>query len=253
MIAPYKAIIVDDDPWTLVDIRSCFPFASNGFNIVAECASYESALPLIIEHHPELVITDIRMEQHSGLDLIRECRKQGLKSLFIILSGYDSFSYAKEAIELGALHYMLKPINDSEARQVMQRVVDYLALLAPDINDPDDTADSFQRLLYYLDAHSDKSITLDDLSRTFFLNKTYICDLFRRRTGKTFTEYLAGLRISRACHLLAHTNLSVGMVAQRVGFDDTRYFARIFKSVTNQTPRSYRDKNTVKETSADPA
>ncbi|MGI5877619.1 MAG: response regulator transcription factor [Christensenellales bacterium] len=243
----YKAIIVDDDPWTLIDIRACFPFEANGFTVVAECGSAEAALPIILAHRPELVITDIRMERGSGLELIRACRERGLMNLFIILSGYDTFEYAQEAVELGAFRYMLKPISDSEAQQVMQQAAARVAGMKErgkdEPEEPTDEGDTFERIIGYLERHSAENITLDKLSRTFYINRTYICDLFRKRTGKTFTEHLSDIRVRKACFLLKNTTLAISTVALRVGFDDARYFSRVFKSIMGMTPFEYRIAN----------
>lgn len=238
----YRVIIADDDPWAIIDIKSCFPFASYGFGVVAECASAETALPLIVEQLPQLVITDIRMEQKNGLDLIRSCRARSIPSLFVILSGYDSFEYAKEAVKLGAFYYMLKPIRDSEAKDVLQRAASQLA--SSTTSQPRGTGnidnDPFQRMIRFLQERSGEACTLEDLSNTFFLNRTYICDLFKKRTGKTFTENLADIRMHKARSLLVNTSLSVNAVAQRVGINDSRYFARVFKTIMGTTPSGYR-------------
>jgi two-component system response regulator YesN len=245
----YKAIIVDDDQWTLVDMKACFSFDKFGFTIISESTSAEAAFPLIVQHRPDLVITDIRMESGSGLDLIRKCREKNIQSIFVILSGYDRFDYAQEAIKLGAFYYMLKPICDNEAHGVMQKVLLQLSDneqgkdLLSSVSDSDDT---FQAMLSYLEAHSDELITLDDLSQTFFLNRTYICDLFRKRTGKTFKRYLNDIRIYRACTLLKRSSLPVVSIAQRVGFDDAHYFARVFKEIMKIRPGEYRIRNMCK-------
>jgi YesN/AraC family two-component response regulator len=238
----FKTILVDDDPWALVDIKSCFPFESCGFRVVAECASAESALPTIMQYRPELVITDIRMGSGSGLDLISKCRAQDILSLFIILSGYDRFEYAKEAIKLGAYYYMLKPINDSEAQTVMRQAAQHLLNHEPlpEAWGGSGESDAMQNMLNYIDVHSSEDINLSRLSKAFFLNRTYICDLFRKKTGRTLREHLHIIRIGKACRLLSGTAMPIGSVAHRVGFEDTHYFSRVFKTVMNMTPLAYR-------------
>lgn len=238
----YKTIIVDDDPWALVDIKACFPFEANGFSVVAECTNAEVALPLILHHQPKLVITDIRMGSASGLDLIRKCRDKGVTALFVILSGYDSFEYAKEAISLSAYCYMLKPINDREAQTVMRQAAQYLSLHEPllETRIGFDDYDAFQSILTYIDLHSNEEINLSDLSGIFFLNRTYICDLFRKKTGRTFKEHLNMIRIRKACRLLSDSSHDIGSIAHCVGFDDTHYFSRVFKAIMKTTAREYR-------------
>ena len=247
----YHAIIVDDDKWTLEDIKRSFHFESNGFDLIAECTSAEDALPEIITHSPELVITDIRMERDSGLDLIRRCREKGIHSFFIILSGYDKFEYAKEAIHQGAFYYMLKPIDDREAQQVMHQITDILSgrqekpsSSPPTVKEPGgEKTDSFKQIINYLEYHcDDSSVNLDILSETFFVNRTYICDMFRKRLDKTFTQYFTELRMKKACELLKKEVVDLGSVAARVGYEDPGYFSRVFKKTMGMLPMQYHEK-----------
>lgn len=66
------------------------------------------------ETDPDVVFVDIRMEEMDGLTLIEELQKKGKNAVFVIVTAYDEFSYAKKAIELGAKNYLLKPIDRQE-------------------------------------------------------------------------------------------------------------------------------------------
>lgn len=240
----YRVIIVDDDYWAMKDIVRSFCFARHGFIVVAQCGSAEEALIDIVKHRPDMVITDIRMERESGLHLIRRCREKGIDALFIILSGYDRFDYAKEAIKQGAFYYMLKPIDDREANELMRQAAQALdnarisGHRCPDA--AESSEDSFQKLLDYLEFNSTSHLDLDMLSETFFINRTYICDMFRKHLNTTFTKYLTDLRLKKAKELLETTALDISAVAARAGFGDASYFSRVFRKATGLPPLQYR-------------
>lgn len=72
---------------------------------------------------PDIVITDIRMVHVGGLELIGRCRAQGIRSQFIIISGYNEFEYAKAALRMEVLDYILKPIDDEELHGAVEKAV----------------------------------------------------------------------------------------------------------------------------------
>ena len=92
-------------------IKRMIPWEELGFELVGEAADGEMALPLLIRQQPDLLITDIKMPFMDGLTLARLAKKEipGLK--VVILSGYDDFNYAKQAIGIGVEDYLLKPIT----------------------------------------------------------------------------------------------------------------------------------------------
>ena len=105
----YKAIIIDDEPWTIIDIEKTFSLEDMGFEIVGSYRTPQKALPAIISKKPDLVITDIRMPGMTGMELIKSVRNQKINCEFIIVSGHSDFSYAQEAISYGVAGYCLKP------------------------------------------------------------------------------------------------------------------------------------------------
>ena len=96
----YKAIIVDDEPWTIIDIEKTFCLEDMGFEIIGSYRTPQKALPAIVSKKPDLVITDIRMPGMTGLELVKSVREQNVNCEFIIVSGHSDFSYAQEAISL---------------------------------------------------------------------------------------------------------------------------------------------------------
>ena len=106
-----KIFLAEDEVVVRETIKRMIPWEGLGFELVGEAADGEMALPLLIRQQPDLLITDIKMPFMDGLTLARLAKKEipGLK--VVILSGYDDFNYAKQAIGIGVEDYLLKPIT----------------------------------------------------------------------------------------------------------------------------------------------
>lgn len=106
-----KIFLAEDEVVVRETIKRMIPWEELGFELVGEAADGEIALPLLIRQQPDLLITDIKMPFMDGLTLARLAKKEipGLK--VVILSGYDDFNYAKQAIGIGVEDYLLKPIT----------------------------------------------------------------------------------------------------------------------------------------------
>ena len=119
----YKVILVDDEPFALEGIKLMVEWEELGFEIVDMCENGEEALACIEACKPDLVVTDIRMPVLDGLELIDQVQKAGNDPVFIILSGYNDFEYARSALKYGVKHYLLKPALDKEWEAVIQLVI----------------------------------------------------------------------------------------------------------------------------------
>ena len=234
-----KCILVDDDRWALVDIRASFPLAEYGFEVAAECLNAEDALEAIHQHRPELVITDVCMEMASGIDLLRTCRQNGIPAQFVVVSGYDQFSYVQEALNNGALYYLLKPISTADARRALDRVQQ---ALDPRTDELPGETDSFQRVLAYMQLHYAEQFSLEDVAQRFGFHKNYLSELFSKQVGMGFARYKTTLRIEAAQKLM-RSGLNASEAAARSGFSDVHYFSRVFKRMTGKSPIEWRNQN----------
>ncbi len=118
--ALYKIFLVEDEIVAREGIRDTVAWAACGFELVGEAADGESALPLIQQSRPDLLITDIRMPFMDGLQLTRLVRERLPQTRIVILSGYDEFSYAQAAIALGVSEYILKPVSAHDLEQMLR-------------------------------------------------------------------------------------------------------------------------------------
>ena len=101
-------------------------------------------------------------------------------------------------------------------------------------------SEAFLEVLQYVNGHYHENLTLQVLADEFFMNRNYIGQLFIKHVSKSFTDYLAELRVRHACELLKNSNLPIQRVGERVGYPDAYYFSKIFKKIVKKTPREYR-------------
>ena len=106
-----KTFLVEDEVIVRETIKRMIPWEQYGFELAGEAADGEMALPLILKCRPDLLITDIKMPFMDGLTLCKLVKKELPDIKIVILSGYDDFNYAKQAISIGVEDYLLKPIT----------------------------------------------------------------------------------------------------------------------------------------------
>ncbi|WP_071130588.1 response regulator transcription factor [Enterococcus timonensis] len=118
-----QVLIVDDEPAIQEGLPLLIDWKSLGYEICAVAPNGKEGLAAIKKFQPDVVITDIRMPILTGLEMLKEAQKQGHTDFYaIILSGYSDFSYAKEAIHIGAASYLLKPIDEDELIEILKKI-----------------------------------------------------------------------------------------------------------------------------------
>lgn len=118
----YKVIIADDEPKMLKLIKMLGHWDEYQIEIVDECRSGRQTLESIRKNKPDFVLSDIKMPDLDGIGLIEKTRKEGIESLFILISGYRHFEYARSAIALNVVDYLLKPINEEQLNATLEKV-----------------------------------------------------------------------------------------------------------------------------------
>lgn len=98
----------------------------------------------------------------------------------------------------------------------------------------------FADILHYVDTHYSEKISLQELSDKFSINYTYLSQLFKKISGKSFSDYLTEIRLVHACRLLTDTETNITLISECVGFHDYRYFCSSFKNAYGMSPRQYR-------------
>jgi len=115
----YKVFLVEDEIVVREGLRNNIEWEQYGFTYIGDAADGEMALPLIRKIKPDVLITDIRMPFMDGLDLSAFVRKELPNTKIAIISGYDDFSYAQQAIHIGVEQYLLKPITKAKMIEML--------------------------------------------------------------------------------------------------------------------------------------
>ncbi|MFW6015833.1 MAG: response regulator [bacterium] len=122
----YKVVLIDDEKWILKDLELLVDWSELGFEIIAQYTDSSQALAFMKKIPVDLLICDIRMPGINGIDLMEKIKNKYPDIVVIFISAYSEFSYAQKAIALGAFEYILKPTNDFELKEVLERARNYL-------------------------------------------------------------------------------------------------------------------------------
>lgn len=249
----YTVILVDDEPLCLRGMVSSFKWSQYGFEIVYKTTNQETALEMIKELDPDVVCTDMRMPKISGIDLIKAARAMNAKAKFIIVSGFEDFEKACEAIRYNAFRYCLKPIDREEADDVLRELKQILDQEHPEQSESQNTAkeeipvsiqnQKFQKMVQYIDAHYKDSFNLEELAKKFDLNASFASRLFSQHFSMGFSQYVNKIRTAHAAELLVSTKISVEEIGLAVGYRDTAYFSKVFKKYYGEAPYAWRCRN----------
>ena len=119
-----KVFLVEDEYAIREGIKKSVNWEQNGFELVGEAGDGEVAFPKIMKTEPDILITDIRMPFMDGLELSRLVKKEMPNIRIIVLSGYDDFNYAKQAISIGVEEYILKPVSGESLMSELLKISD---------------------------------------------------------------------------------------------------------------------------------
>lgn len=232
------------------------------FEVVGDASNGMEGYALILEKRPQIVLTDIRLPGITGLQMIKDVLEV-YRPQVIVISAYSEFAYAKEAIELGVLRYLVKPIDENELIESLH----YAASKWDASNEektgssenpaqtvlnevPGDSSRYTIKLKQYIKKHFADDITVGDIASAMNLSESHLNRIFKHDTGYSINEYRIMYKMYMACRFLADENIRVLEVAKRIGVDNQRYFSAFFKKYTNMTPLEFREKMFRKDESA---
>lgn len=104
---------------------------------------------------------------------------------------------------------------------------------------------AFLYMIKYIDLHLTEDCSLQQLSREMNMTANYLGQVFKRETGKSYTQYITELRIARSKEMLLSGDLSIGEIGTALGFNDYFYFLKTFKRITGMTPKQYRQEQGI--------
>ncbi len=237
-----RVLLVDDEIMIREGFKRLFDWEAHDCEVVGEAADGMEALTQIDTLHPDIVIMDINIPIMNGLKVIQLSRMKHPNTAFVIVSGYDDFSYCREALRLQITDYILKPVNYEEFGTCIDNLK--ISLFEQRVSDAAEPEKQEERTITgitrYLQEHLAEEISLSVLAEQFHLNPQYISQLFKSEIGVNFLAYLTNIRMEKAKKLLLATSLSIAEVAEQSGYRDYRVFTKAFKKSEGITPSQYR-------------
>lgn len=237
-------LIIDDEPKIRNGLTNLLSKHEN-WNISGAFADAASALKFLYESENDVLITDIKMPGMSGLDMISRIRERNPEIPVIILSGYGNFLYAQRAIELGVRKYLTKPTDTKELISVLEHIESEIRKETENLRGSTDAVSNLLvlRAIQYMEKHYRDKISLKDVACELYISPNYLSELFKKQTGKTFSDYLLSLRMEKSKLFLSNVAYKVSEIAELVGFSDSRYFSSSFKKFYGMTPMEYRNQH----------
>lgn len=253
----YRILIADDEPIERMVISKTIQDYFGDEIELYQAENGREAINVFKEKDCQIVLMDISMPGINGLDAAEEIRKTDRICSIIFLTAYDEFDFAKRAIKVHALDYLLKPSAKEELIIVLEEAIHLAGQKPAEI---DITVSEFEEehrdekpdllknqvimehIRDYVESHYMQDITLQDAAAQLHYSDAYFCRFFKQNFDKNFIMYLSELRVEKAKELLSDVTVNVKDIGHRVGFHDSSYFTKVFKRVTGVTPSEYRNK-----------
>ena len=239
-----KVLIVEDEEMIRKGIVLTVDWAALDCVVVGEAANGAQGLEAARRLEPSLIITDLKMPQMDGIEMLTALRKEGCTAYVIILTAYDNFAYAQSALRLGAVDYLLKPFHDGDLENAITRVQQRQqpAADAAPIGTPrkGDKSKYVLEAMDYISKHyNEPDISVGTVAQSLNISEGYLSHTFKKETDYTLLNYLTRYRIHKAMELLKDCRVKVYEVAEQVGYRDIAYFSATFKKYAGISPSEY--------------
>ena len=243
-----KILIVEDEEIIRNGLKHAIDWLAMGCMVIGTAQDAEEGILLIKEESPDIVIADICMPQISGLEMIEE----GLKHRFfysIVLTGYSEFKYAQQAIKMGVIDYLLKPVDEEELVQVINKIrkqiMEKREVLADNklenlFNTADKSEDVYVKRTYeIIKERYHEKLSINEVAEELNVSPSFLSRRIRGNLNATFVDVLNQYRVNRSIGLLNKGTMRIYEIADSVGFNEYKYFCSVFKKYIGVTPSDF--------------
>ena len=262
----YRLLVADDE---IIERKVLLKTLQK--NLEGQCELFQAengreALEIYEKEKIPIAILDIEMPGINGIQAAEKIREKDKNCCIIFLTAYDEFSYAKKAITVRALDYILKPWDEKELMLVLEeamrlagekeeqtrigKVAEQAEAGQQIMEEEPDYANENLRISKVTEMLKDyicenymKDLSVQQMAEKTNYSEPHFCRLFKQSFGQKFTSYLTGYRINMAKKMLERPTVNGKDVGKNVGYEDSNYFTKVFRRITGQSPTEYR--NTV--------
>lgn len=245
-----RILIAEDEQRARRGLKSLITSMSQNYQVVAEASDGKQALEMIQIIKPDVVFTDLRMPYMDGIALIKAAQAAEIHSKYVIVSAYEEFEVARQAISLGVVDYLVKPITYDEVKELMERLEagryfgtkeEGTALLLKEKYP--DAHPLVRKALSFIETGYSSKISQKELAENLGVSKEYLCYLFNRDVGEPFAKFVKNYRIEMAKRLLDAGGMAKEEIPYSVGFSDPKYFNKVFREVAGLSVAEYLKEN----------
>ena len=263
----FSILVLDDEKLVLEGLCRYIEYSRLPLHLIASARSGNEALDICLKHRPDIIITDVKMPGMDGIQLTKEILNiENYTPCIIVISAYSDFSYVQQLIKNPyVIDYILKPIDKVELHKSLVRAISVCkggSLNRSCIANPSNVdfdlpascaefqwnergitsiAPIVRKVMDFVELHyAEPDITLAEIAKHFYVSPNYLSFCFKKEMGIGFTVYLRNLRVEKSKEFLKDIKLKIYEVAAKVGITDARYYTRIFREVTGESPKEYR-------------
>ena len=244
-------MIVDDESAILEGISRLLDWKALGFSQIRTARSGFEVISHVVDWKPDICLMDVRIGNEYGYELINRLSEMGVRSNYIMMSGYDDFTYACEALRCGALDYLLKPVDGGKLLQrVRQIIVEKLHGTIPEENEAEtdpilkrpypELSPLIRKIVMIVAMEYGQHVSLKSIADRFRMNPTYLGQIFIKETGMKFTEYLMSYRMHVGRCRIMDTDSKISEVASEIGYTNMNYFYQHFHNYYGISPLKMR-------------
>lgn len=257
----YRVLVADDEPIERMIVARTIKKYFSGQLEVVEAVNGREAAKFFTEKDCQIALLDIEMPGVNGLEAAWQIREKNRDCSIIFLTAFDEFNYAKRAISVHALDYLLKPGTEEELVTVLEEAIRLLNERTDGLREDrkeilpkkqekkkDIQPESgnirmsavAENIRQYISMHYKEDISLQSVAEEMNYSDAYFCKIFKQCFDKSFIVYLTEFRMEQAKQLLADVRINVKDISTNVGYRDSNYFAKVFKRAVGSTPTEYR-------------
>ncbi len=253
----YRVLIAEDEEIARRALRLVCERSGCPVEVVFEAATGRQVVESLGKLRPHIILMDVVLPGVDGLAATRYVQRLYPATKVAIVSAYDKFDYAQEALRAGAVDYLLKPVRPEQLVALLKKLcadldaedarkaaasvfLDSFEGEASDHEQRSPHYTALRRAEAYIAENYARGLTLKQVAAHATMAPTYFSRIFKQEMGCTFTEYLTRMRLEKAKHLLSTTALPIAEIAYAVGYQGPNYLTGVFKAVEGVTPGIYR-------------